>query len=332
VTADIRPDPDARRRAIRSWVTWIALVVLLAGMAVYVWRNGEELSSIRRLSATVLLVTCGVQVLSQLALNASMLLPLQSCISGLGFWELYVVRSGGSVLGSLVPVAGGVAVRLAYLRRRGIAYVDFTWATLLSNVVMLAASAVVALLATVLLWAVSGPPPLPVLGVTAGVLALSGAAVAALLIIPRLSRYPRLRRWKWLGAMAGSRAEPRLTLWVFLWSMVRHLLNFVTFGLLMASLSGVAADFLTGGLVSAVTSPIRMVNVTPANLGVAEWATALVGRLLAYNLATGLLAALAFRGVGLVAQAAVALIATPWVLAAKRARPPERAGRPDGQI
>ena len=62
----------------------------------------------------------------------------------LGFWELYLVRTGGFLVGSLVPVAGGLAVRLAYLRTRGLTYLDFTWATLLSNVLALGAAAVLA--------------------------------------------------------------------------------------------------------------------------------------------------------------------------------------------
>ena len=308
------------------------VVVLLTGMAVYVWRSGEELSSLRRLSVTVLLATCVAQFLSQLALNASMLLPLQACVAGLGFWELYLVRSGGSVVGSLVPLAGGVAVRLAYLRSRGVTYVDFAWATLLSNVVALAAGACVAAAATGVLWTLAGRPPVGVLGAVAAVLALSAGAVATLLVMPQLQRYPRLRRWKWLGAMAGSRAEAGLTFRVFVLSLARHLLNFVTFGLLMASLSGVRQDFLTGGLVYALTSPVRMVNVTPANLGVAEWVTALAGGLLAYNLATGLLAALAFRGIGLLAQTLGAAAGSLLLFGRRRARSEAGTAGPDRQI
>ena len=70
----------------------------------------------------------------------------------------------------------------------------------------------------------------------------------------------------------------------------------------MQSLSRSAGDFLAGGLIYALTSPIRMVNITPGNLGVAEWVAALVGQMLEVDLTTGLIAALAFRGVGLVGQ------------------------------
>ena len=58
----------------------------------------------------------------------------------------------------------------------------------------------------------------------------------------------------------------------------------------------VPGDFLTGGLVYALTSPVRMVNITPGNLGVNEWVVAIVGKALAFDLTTGLIVALAVQG------------------------------------
>jgi hypothetical protein len=56
-----------------------------------------------------------------------------------------------------------------------------------------------------------------------------------------------------------------------------------------------------------------MVNVTPGNLGVTEWFVALVGRMVAFDVATGLLVSLAFRGVALVAQGLGAVFGLAWV-------------------
>jgi hypothetical protein len=294
-------------------VTSVVVVALLAAMAVYVSRAHDQLADVRRLSAQVLAVTCLIQFVSQLFLNGSLLLPLQTCVRSLGFWELYLVRTGGVLVGAFVPVAGGLAVRLAYLKTRGLSYLDFTWATLLSNVLALGAAAVVALCATGVLWMMAGRPPAAVLGVTAGVLAGSAAAVVAFELLPRLTRHPRLRKWRWLSAMSSSRTSGRLAIGVFALSLVRHGLNFVTFGLLTQSLSLVPADFLTGGLVYALTSPARMVNLTPGNLGVTEWVVALVGKVLAFDMATGLVVALAFRGVGLVGQGLGLLFGSAWL-------------------
>ena len=277
-------------------------MALLVAMAVHVSRTHEEFAYFRGLSIQVLIVTCLLQFVSQLFLNGSLLLPLQTCVKGLGFWELYLVRTGGFLVGSFVPVAGGLAVRLAYLRERGLSYLDFTWATLFSNVLALGAAALLAVAATGVLWLTAGPPPPAVLGVSGAVLAISLAAAAAFEYLPRLTRHPRLRKWHWLSDISSLKASRPLAVRVFGYSLARHVLNFVTFGLLYRSLSGTADAFLAGGLVYALTSPVRMVNVTPGNLGVTEWFVALVGRMVAFDLATGLIVSLAFRGVALVAQ------------------------------
>jgi hypothetical protein len=305
--------PPHRLTAARRWLTSGVVVALLVALAVHVSRTHEELAYVQRLSVQVLIVTCLLQFVSQLFLNGSLLLPLQTYATRLGFWELYLVRTGGFLVGSLVPVAGGLAVRLAYLRSRGLTYVQFTWATLLSNVLALGAAAVLAVFATGVLWMIAGRPPGLVLGVSAGVLAISVAALAAFEFLPRLTRHPRLQTWRWLSGMSSLRTTRRLAAWVFALSLVRHGLNFVTFGLLYQSLSRVPADFLTGGLVYALTSPVRIVNLTPGNLGVTEWVVALVGKAVAFDLATGLIVALAFRGVGLVAQGLGMLFGSAWL-------------------
>jgi MFS family permease len=301
------------RRSARRWLTSGVVVALLVAMAVHVSRRHEELAYVQRLSIQVLIVTCALQFVSQIFLNGSLLLPLQTCVKKLGFWELYLVRTGGFFVGSLVPVAGGLAVRLAYLRSRGLTYLDFTWATLFSNVLALGAAAVLAVGATGVLWMTAGPPPALVLGVSAGVLAISVAALAAFEFLPRLTRHPKLQKWRWLSGMSSLKTSRRMAMWVFALSLVRHVLNFVTFGLLCQSLSRVPADFLTGGLVYALTSPVRMVNITPGNLGVTEWFVAFVGKVLAFDLTTGLIVALAFRGVALVAQGLGALFGSAWL-------------------
>ena len=282
-------------------------------MAIYAARTQEELASIRRLSLRVLMATCALQFASHIVLNASFLLPLRRSLQALGFWELYLVRTGGLVAGWFIPVAGGLAVRLAYLKNRGLTYVDFTWATLFSNLLALGAAAVLAAGATIVLWMMAGPLPASVVIVSAGVLLGSVAALAAFEFLPRLTRHPRLEKWRWLSDIGTLQANPRMAIWVFGLSLGRHVLNFVSFGLLYRSLTGGPADFLIGGLVYALTSPVRIVTITPGNLGVAEWFVALVGKMLAFDLITGLIVALAFRGVGLVAQGLGALLGSVWL-------------------
>lgn len=286
---------------------------MLLAIAVYVSRSQEVLAGLQRLTFPVLIVAAVLQMVSAIVLNGSILLPLQTCINALGFWELYLVRTAGFYVGTLVPVAGGLAVRLAYLRSHGLTYLDFTWATLFSNVLALVAAAVLAAGATGVLWTMAGPPPALVVGISAGILALGVGALVALEFLPQLARHPRLQAWHWLSGMRSMKATSRMAIWVFGLSVVRHALNFVTFGLLYQTLSRGPGDFLTGGLVYALTSPIRMVNITPGNLGVMEWFVAVVGKLLAFDLVTGLIVALAFRGIALIAQGLGAVFGSAWL-------------------
>jgi uncharacterized membrane protein YbhN (UPF0104 family) len=309
----------AGRSSRRRWITSLLVAGLLLAIVIYVARQEDELALVRGLSPAVLIATMVLQLLSQLALNASMLLPLRMCASSLGFWELMLVRTGGHLVGSLVPVAGGLAVRLAYLRKRGLSYLDFVWATLLSNVLALVTAAALSVAGIAILWMAGRRPEAAVLAVTGSVVTIAVAALIGFELLPRLTRHRWLRRWEWLSAVRGWRETPGLSTRVLVYSMLRHVLNFVTFGLLAQSLSRVPLDFLTGGLVYALTSPVRMVNVTPANLGVNEWVVALVGRVLSFDLTTGLIVAVAFRVIGIVAQAVAVAIGSASLAAARRA-------------
>ena len=314
IASTAEPTGRVARVPAKRWLTAGLVVTLLLAIAFHLSTRSEELASLGRLSVQVLTVTCLLQFLSQICLNASLLLPLRSCVTRLGFWELYLVRTGGFLVGSLVPVAGGLAVRLAYLKGRGLTYLDFAWATLLSNVLALAAAALLAVLGTGALWAVAGRPPVPVFLISAAVFACSVAALGVFELLPRLTRHPRLERWRWLSSMRSLKTTDRhMAISVFVLALLRHILNFVTFGLLSQAISQVPGSFLAGGLVYVLTSPLRMVNITPGNLGIIEWVVALVGKTLAFDLAIGLVVALAFRGVGLAGQGLGVLFGSAWL-------------------
>ncbi len=302
-----------RRPSARRWLITVAVFALLAAMAVRLLTSYEDLTQFQRLSTGGLLATVFLQFLSQLLWNGAMLLPLRTYMKRLGFWELFMVRTGGFVAGYIVPVAGNLAVRMAYLKHRGLSYSEFTWATLLSNVLALFSGAVLAVVALGALWMMAGTPPLSVLGLTAIVLALGVAGITVLQSVPRLACRPRLQQWRWLSGLSGFTTSHRTTAWALALVFMRHCFNFLTFGLLFQSLSRAPNAFLTGGLVYAITTPLRMVAITPGNLGVDEWVAAMVGRVLSVDLTTGLIVALMFRGVSLAGQTLGLLIAWAWL-------------------
>ena len=290
-----------------------AAVVLIAAIVVYFALQFDEVRQLTRLSAGTLVGSVLVLFASQLAQNESILVPLRTHLPQLGFWELFVLRAGGLVVGSVVPVAGGLAVRLAYLRRLGLTVADFAHATLLSNVLSLVAAACLAVPATAALWALAGRPPLAALGMLATILVLGVAALIGLRALPSLSRHPRLSRW--LPAIAEGAASRPVALRVFWASVLRHVFSFVAFGWLYAALSDVRGGFLAGGLVYTLTSPIRMVNLTPGNVGVNEWVAAVAGQALSFDLTTGLLVGGVFRVASLVAQGGGVLFG--WTLSGR---------------
>jgi uncharacterized membrane protein YbhN (UPF0104 family) len=305
------PSPDGSRG--RRWLIIIGALALMAAMAAHLSDRGEDVAAVLRLSPRILLVALVCQLVAQLFWNGAMLQPLRPFMERLGFWELFMVRTGGFVAGYAVPVAGNLGVRVAYLRQRGLTYSEFTWATIVSNVLALLSGALMAVFALVLLWASAGPPPAAVWGLTLGLLAVGMVAVAALGLLPRFAGHSRFRKWGWLSRLSGFSTSPRATASTLVLSCLRQCFNFMTFGLLFQSLSPVPVQFVAGGLVYAITSPVRVVAITPGNIGVNEWVVAIVGQALSVDLATGLIVALVFRGVSLVAHVLGVAIAAAWL-------------------
>ncbi len=291
-------------------LTAVSLIVAIGGHA---YRNPEEVAQFRRLSPLVLFGAVVSQTLVQLFMNWALLIPLRRHLRHLGFWEFLLVRSGGLVASSVVPVAGGMAVRLAYLRRRGLTYSDFLWATIVANVFALVAAALLALAASALMWWLIGRPPLLVFGLAAVIAIGAAAAVFLTGAIPRLAARGLLGQRAWVEALSAHSLDHSTALGVVGSSLLRHLMNFVTFGLLYGAITRSPQSVLTGGLVYALTSPVRMVNITPGNVGVNEWVVAVVGGALAFDVTVGLIVAIVFRGVSMVAQGLAGLVAWVWV-------------------
>jgi len=289
-----------------------AVVVLVAAMAAHLLASRAELVQLRRLSPSVLTLAAVLQLVAQLAWNGAMFVPLRLHMKQLSFWELLMVRAGGFLVGVIVPLGGNVAVRLAYLRRRGLAYSHFTWATLLTNSLALLSVAGVSAVAVAALWRMHGRPPGTVLALTAVVLAAGVGAVVFLYLLPRWANHPWLLKRQWATGLADLRATHGVLGGILTLALARHLGNFLTFGVLYNALAD-EGSVLTGGLVYALTSPMRVVQLVPGNIGLSEWIVAVVGGILSYDLTTGLLVAVVFRGMTLVAQGLGALAGGAWL-------------------
>jgi uncharacterized membrane protein YbhN (UPF0104 family) len=131
--------------------------------------------------------------------------------------------------------------------------------------------------------------------------------------LPRLAGHPRLQKWPWLSGISAFTTSRGTTVWLLILLCLQQVANFLTFGLLFQSLSQVPLDFVTGGLVNAITSPVRMVVITPGNLGINEWVVAIVGKVLSVDLTTGLMVALVFRAVSIAGQMLGVVIGWAWL-------------------
>jgi uncharacterized membrane protein YbhN (UPF0104 family) len=306
-------EQERSRAWARRFAATAILVTLLGVMAFQLATEREQLAAFKRVSVGPLLVALGLQVLAQLFWNSAMLAPLKTHLSTLGFWELFLVRTGGFIAGYAVPVAGTLAVRMAYLKRRGLGYADFTWATAMTSVLTLAAGAVLGVVALAALWMMTDRPPLPVLALGAGCLALGVAGMAGFQVVRRLAGSSRLERWPWLAALSQFETRRSTLISVSGFSLARHVCNYLTFGVLYQALAGTPTALWAGGLVYAITSPIRMVNFTPGNLGINEWVVAVVGKALAFDVTMGLMAALLFRGLNMASQTVGVVIGAAWL-------------------
>lgn len=317
-------DPPATGQSPRKrWVLSAVVIALVAAMAAQLFAKREELDQFLRLSPQILLLLLLLQLASQLLWNAATLVSLQDYVKTLGFWELFMLRMGGFIVGNVVPVAGNFALRMAYLKRQGLSYSDFTWSTILVNVLGLIIGTVLALPCLAVLIVVSGAPSLPVLFLTAGVLAGSIAVLAIARALPRIAEYPWLQQWARFPASGSFAASRRTIARTSGFSLVRHLFSLLVLGVLYQTLSGAPLGVLTGGLVYAITSPIRVVSITPGdNLGLNEWMIASVGRSLSFDVTTGLIVALVYRGVSIASQVVGVLLGGAWLaLGAKHDRP-----------
>ena len=135
------------------------------------------------------------------------------------------------------------------LRRRGLDYSQFAWATITSNVLGLAAAAALGLIALAMLWMRAGRVPVPVVALSAAVSVLGLGGLVALGFLPRLAGHTWFQRWPWLSRMSGHEMSRRTIVSVVVFSFGRHGFNFLSFGLLYQALLHAPGQFLNGGLV-----------------------------------------------------------------------------------
>ena len=100
---------------------------------------------------------------------------------------------------------------------------------------------------------------------------------------------------------------------------LRSAASFLGFGVLFAALAGTINGFLVGGVLDALSMILRVVTITPGNLGVYEWSVAALGRGAGVSLAIGLACAALYRAAGILGVGMTGIVSV-LALGAGRAR------------
>jgi uncharacterized membrane protein YbhN (UPF0104 family) len=283
---------------------WLVLVLLLGAFGAYFWLNQTEFQRLLDLSGTTLLQVVIGRAIAYLALISATIYCLGRYAPNLNSLEFMAASSAGT----LVSLPGAVqATKSVYLKgRHGL---EIQKSLAISGVIVAVALGMASLAALIgLAWLqMQGKANLHLLWLL-GVLTLFGASFI-LVFAGRLPKTGRLQRFAYFPeTWAEVVRDRRRLLTVAALLGVRSLSSFFAFGLLFAALANVPNGLVVGGVVDALTFALRLVMITPGNLGVYEWVVAILSSSVGSTLATGLACAAVYRAAGLLVTGSAGLI------------------------
>ena len=270
---------------------------LLVTLAWYLWHHQQEIARLGQFSLMVLVLIFAARLAAYIMLVASTWWVTSHYAPNLGRWEYFFISANGSALGTFGMPGSSYAVKTIYLKQRhGLKHVDFFGINIVVGLMALIGSGILACAALGMLW-FSGNSIHPML-LTLAVCMLIGPFVA-LLILNRPLTVLSIERLTNLSKTCQEILSDRNRLiWAFTGLIVRSGFSFLGFGLLFYELGG--GTVLTGGVMDSLSTILRLVHLTPSNIGVYEWLIAGIGRWLDASLTVGLLAAALYRLTGVV--------------------------------
>lgn len=282
----------------------LVLVLLLGAFAAYLWANQSEFQRLLDLSGITLLQVVMGRAIAYLALISATTYCLRPYAPNLNSLEFVAASSAGSIL----SLPGAVqATKSAYLKgRHGVGLQRSLAVSGVIVVVALSSASLTALLG--LAWLeTQGKGNLHLLWLLSACTLLGAGLV--LVFAGRLPKAGRLQRFAGFPeTWAQVVGDRRRMLSVAAMLCVRSLASFLAFGLLFATLASVPNGLVVGGVVDALTFALRLVMITPGNLGVYEWVVAILSSSVGSTLATGLACAAIYRAAGLLVTGSAGLI------------------------
>jgi len=294
-----------RKIALPDWFRTAAAFLLIGATAVYLWQYQHELQTLANLSLVLIAGVFMARLAAYVLMVASHWWITRQRAPAVAFSEYLLVSANGSALGTFGLPGTSYAIKTLYLKHsHGLGYADFFAVNLIAGLVTLTSSGLIALGGLTLLELTGGT--------SSGWIWL---CAANLLVGPALLLGFSLRWLNYVQAKRFAQVKGTLTELLRDWSRLgpafgglalRGLISFLGFGFLFQSLSG--NGLAAGGTVDALSFALRLVRVTPGNLGLYEWVVATFAKGLGATLAVGLLCALLYRVIGSLAMLTAGLL------------------------
>ena len=286
-------------RRLIGWARILTVFALCGALGWYFFTHSDQLTQLWSMPVWLISAVIASRLCAYLASVESIRQFAGVLAPGLKRLEFLMVCSSGSILGNVSFPWAGYFLKTMYLKsQHALRHRDFFVINLIVGIGSLCVSGVLAFLALFLLqW--QGRSFEVILWLIGGAMTASPAVLFASKVrLPRMIRLAPIT-----GTLAAAHmflGHPAIWTPVTIFLTLRGIFSFVGFGMLFVFLAGPQTSILVGGLVEALSSILRFVNIIPGNLGLYEWIVAALSASVGETLAAGIIAAALFRIAGLI--------------------------------
>ncbi|MGB8275314.1 MAG: hypothetical protein WCF16_08625 [Alphaproteobacteria bacterium] len=277
---------------------WVVAAALLGAFAAYLWSNKSELGRLRDISGATASYVLAARLIAYWAQVSATAQLARFYAPGLKTLEYLAVASGGSIA-NVVSVPGmAYGAKTLYLKsRHGIGHQTFLAITTITALFSITLGGLMALLG--LAWLGGRGASINGLFWVFGSGLTLGPMLLPLFVASRPMAGLSARFAVFVESWALLVRQRRLMVSVVALLALRSAASFLGFGVLFAALAGTINSFLVGGVLDSLSMLLRVVTITPGNLGVYEWSVAGLGRGAGVSLAIGLACAALYRAAGI---------------------------------
>ncbi len=280
-------------------------IVLLMSLAWHLWYHPAEIRRLAEISLPTLASVLIAQLAAYIIQVGTTWWLTRIFIPALGLWEYFLVSSSGFVIGMYGLPGTSYAVKTIYCKQRyGFSHIGFLAINIVIGLLALFTAGTVACGALTLIGFGGNPVHI---GLWLLAIGLTLGAIIVLVMVDKVLPLVHFEKTARFTEFYRQIIQDHVGLRLVLISLTfRSVFSFFGFGLLFYALGG--GSLLAGGTIDALSTLLRLVRITPGNLGIYEWSVASLGQWLDASLATGLIAAGLYRLIGLLVVTSTALV------------------------